>query len=152
MTICDECGASLAGVESCLEHFHALLLLESEIPGGPGEVPHFHAVASYGVQHPRSMGYTADTLTALVDAMRDVVSGAADLSDVRRRVRFHAAQTGRVTRRQGDAVPAWSVAAWNMTVVDVLARGARGYSESVEAWSHSIVESIGNRRPVLSER
>lgn len=58
--ICPECGASVPEGGSGRDHFHALLLLESQIPGGPGLLPHFYAVATYGLQHPRGMNYTAD--------------------------------------------------------------------------------------------
>jgi len=51
---CPDCGAP--GGASCRDHFHALLLLESEIPGGPGNTTHFYAVGSYALQHPESMG------------------------------------------------------------------------------------------------
>src|SRR4051812_25485063 len=42
---CPECGAAVPAGGTCRGSFHTLLLLESEIPGGPGAVPHFYAVA-----------------------------------------------------------------------------------------------------------
>jgi hypothetical protein len=45
-----ECGAAVPDGATCCGNFHALLLLESEIPGGPGIVAHFYAVATYGLQ------------------------------------------------------------------------------------------------------
>ena len=59
---CPECGAPTPGGRSCRDNFHALLLLESQVPGGPGALPHFYAVACYGLQHPDSMNYTAEAL------------------------------------------------------------------------------------------
>jgi hypothetical protein len=45
-----ECGAAVPDGAMCRDNFHAPLLLESEIPGGPGSVAHFYAVATYGLQ------------------------------------------------------------------------------------------------------
>lgn len=85
--ICPECQAPVPEGGSCRDNFHALLLLESEIPGGPGEVPHFYAVGSYALQHPESMGYTAETLAGLRACLADHLDGRASLDAVRRRVR-----------------------------------------------------------------
>lgn len=60
--VCQECGAEVPDGGACRNHFHALLQLESEVAGGPGEVPHFLAVSSYGLQHPQGMNYTAESL------------------------------------------------------------------------------------------
>ena len=62
---CPECGAPVPPGGSCRDHFHALLLLEAEIPGVPGSILHFYAVATYALQHPDSMNYTADALAGL---------------------------------------------------------------------------------------
>jgi hypothetical protein len=130
-----------------MELFHALLLLEAELPGGPGEVPHFFAVAAYGVQHPRSMSYTAQTLRGLREELASVTAGETQLSDVRRRVRFRASADGRVTRRSGDVVPSWPVASWPLTVADVLAHGAEGYREWVARWACAVVETLRGLEP-----
>jgi hypothetical protein len=127
---------------SCRDNFHALLLLESEIPGGPGALPHFFAVGSYALQHPDSMTYTADTLAALRANLVDVLDGRVTLDDVRRRTRRHAEGARRVTRRAGDEVPRWSVASWPMTVADVCAGGVEGYAERVAEWARSIRRTL----------
>ena len=44
--ICPECGAPVPDGGSCRDHFHALLLLESEIPGGPGSLAHFYTIVT----------------------------------------------------------------------------------------------------------
>ena len=138
----------LEGVVSCTEHMHALLFLESTIPGGPGDVAHFFAVASFGVQHPAAMGYTKDTMIGLRAAVADVLDGRRDLSDVRRAARFEAARAGRVTRRAGDAVPAWPIRRSPMLVTDVLAGGVERYGASVEHWARSIVETLHAIEPM----
>ena len=140
--VCPECGAAVPDGGSCRDHFHALLLLESEIPGGPGAVPHFLAVATYGLQHPASMNYTAAALAGLRACVADQLDGRATLEDIRRRVRAGAAAAGRVTRRPGDEVVRWPVASWPMTVADVLAGGAEGYAERVTVWARSIREAL----------
>ena len=62
---CLECGASVPDGGSCRDHFHALLLLEAEIPGVAGSILHFYAVAAYGLQHPDRMKYTAEAFAGL---------------------------------------------------------------------------------------
>ena len=62
---CPECGAAVPEGGSCRDHFHALLLLEGEIPGVAGSILHFYAVAAYGLQHPDGMNYTAEALAGL---------------------------------------------------------------------------------------
>jgi hypothetical protein len=75
MTTCPECGAAVPEGGTCRDNFHALLLLQSEIPGGPGGLAHFYAVASYGLQHPGSMNCTAETLAGLRAAVTDSLDG-----------------------------------------------------------------------------
>src|SRR5438067_9343800 len=111
---CPECGAPVPIGGSCRDNFHALLLLESEIPGGPGSLPHFYAVASYGLQHPDSMNYTADTLAGLRARLTDMLDGRATLDETRRRVRHAADGAVRVTRRAGDAEVQWHRGKWPM--------------------------------------
>src|SRR5262245_570485 len=82
VSVCPECGATIPGGGTCRDNFHALLLLESEVPGGPGDVPHFYAVASYGLQHPGSMNYTAGVAGGLLTAVADVLDGRADVIDL----------------------------------------------------------------------
>lgn len=139
---CPECGAPIPAGGTCKDNFYALLLLESEVPGGPGTVAHFYAVASYGLQHPESMGFTAATLAGLLGQLEAVLSGEASIEDVRRSVRARAKEAGRVTRRPGDVVPHWPLSDWPMTVTDVLEGGAEAYKDSVEAWARSVVAAL----------
>jgi hypothetical protein len=137
---CRECGAPVPDGGGCRDNFHALLALESQIPGGPGMVPHFHAVAAYGLQHPNSMNYTEDTLTVLRDALADQLDGRATVEKVRRRMRYAAEGTTRVTGRPGDAPVPWRRGAWPMTVADVLIvdTTAAAYAKRVAAWAISV--------------
>ncbi len=97
---CSECGAEVPAGGACRDHFHALLGLEWQIPGGPGELSHFYAVATYGLQHPQGMNYTADTIAGLRQAVADALDGRATIEDLRRRV-----------RREGDAEVRWGLPA-----------------------------------------
>jgi hypothetical protein len=137
-TTCPECGAAVPAGGSCRDNFHALLLLESEIPGGPGAVPHFYAVASYGLQHPNSMNYTAEAIQGLRASVADVLDGRATLTDVRRRTRKKFDGSTRVTRREGDPEVEWYRGSWPTTVADVLTAGAEGYAGAVERWARSV--------------
>src|SRR5688500_18118107 len=99
---CPECGAAVPEGGTCRDNLPALLLLESQIPGGPGDLAHFYAVASYGLQHPGSMNYTAETVAGLRAAVADALDGRATVADIRRRMRQQAEGPRRVTRRAGD--------------------------------------------------
>jgi hypothetical protein len=127
---------------TCRDNFHALLLLEAEVPGAPGALPHFYAVGCYALQHPDGMGYTAAALTGLRASLADVLAGRATLEAVRRRARRGGAEAGRVTRRAGDEVVRWPVRRWPMTVADVCAAGADGYGERVARWARSILDTL----------
>src|SRR5690349_16046645 len=104
---CPECGAQVPEGGSCRDHFHALLLLEGEIPGVAGSIPHFYAVAAYGLQHPDSMNYTAEALAGLRASLADALDGQATVGELRRRGRRDADGPRRVTRRAGDPEVPW---------------------------------------------
>src|SRR5262245_51638359 len=118
--ICLECGTTVPEGGTCRDNFHALLLLESEVPGGPGGLPHFYAVASYGLQHPNGMNYTAQVAEGLRASVADLLDGRITLADIRRRTRTKFDGPTRVTRRPGDPAVAWYTGNWPMTVADVL--------------------------------
>lgn len=143
---CLECGAPVPQGGSCRDNFDALLLLEWQIPGGPGEVAHFYAVATYGLQHPDTMNYTADMVVAMRDSVADVLEGRLTINELRLRVGRAAAGTVRVTRRPGEeATVVWRRGGWPMTVADVLTVGVEtdAYSSRVTQWARSAVEALG---------
>jgi hypothetical protein len=141
---CPECGAPTPEGGSCRDYFHALLLLESELPGGPGALAHFYAVASYGLQHPDSMNYPADALAGLRTALAEILDGRSTLEEVRRRARRAADGPVRVTRRAGDAAVPWRRGRWPMTVADVLTveADANAYAQRVSRWARSVRETL----------
>ena len=139
---CPECGAAVPDGGSCRDNFHALLLLESEVPGAPGGLPHFYAVGSYALQHPDGMGYTAAALAGLRASLADALVGRATLEAIRRSARRGATEAGRVTRRPGDEMVRWPVQGWPMTVADVCAAGTAGYGERVARWVRSILDAL----------
>lgn len=149
---CPECGAPLPESGRCLDHFHALLLLESEvaadpgaISGGRGEAAHFHAISSYVLQHPEGMNYRAGSLMALRRSLADHLAGRITLPEQILRVRHAANGTARITRRSGDEVVRWPVLSWPLTVSDVLAGGVEGYCGRVAAWAESILRTLDER-------
>jgi hypothetical protein len=146
---CPECGASLPEGGKCIDHFHALLLLEYEVAawsaatsGGRGEVAHFHAVSSYILQHPDGMNYTAEALAGLRRGLADHLAGRVTLAEQRLRVRRAADGATRITRRAGDEVVRWPVVSWPLTVADVLAGGVEGYCRRVATWAESILRTL----------
>jgi hypothetical protein len=142
--LCPECGAPVPAGGSCRDHFHALLLLEWQIPGGPGALPHFYAVACYGLQHPDSMNYTAAALAGLRASVADVLDGRTTLDALRHRTREAVNGPARVTRRRGEVSVPWHRGRWPMTVADVLtvAPEASAYAERVRHWAQSVRETL----------
>jgi hypothetical protein len=148
MKSCDECAAEVPEGGTCRDHFDALLALEWQLSGGPGELAHFLAVSSYVLQHPSSMNYTADALAWLRENVADVLSGRVAVAEVRRRAREAARRPGHVTRREGEEPVRWEVPRWPMTVTDALAaRDMQAYLELVSRWAGSVVETLRRRTP-----
>jgi hypothetical protein len=127
---------------TCRDNFHTLLLLEAEVPGAPGALPHFYAVGCYALQHPDGMAYTAAALAGLRASLADGLAGRATPEAIRRRAGRGAEGARRVTRRAGDEVVRWPVREWPMTVADVCAGGTAGYGERVARWARSILDTL----------
>ena len=136
---CDECGSAVPEGGSCRDNFNDLLLLEWQIPGGPGELAHFYAVGTYNLQHPRSMNLTIEAFNGLREAVLDSLEGRATIEEIRQRARRGAAAAGRVTRRPGDPELNPPVTGWPMTIADVLTVEAyqKAYLERVSRWARS---------------
>ncbi len=145
---CPECGASVPDGGSCRDHFHALLLLEGEIPGVAGSILHFYAVAAYGIQHPDSMNYTAGALAGLHATLAAALDGQP-IDRILRRTRRGAEGARRITRREGDPAVSWRRGSWPMTIADVCTAETFGdydtfgeYAERVTAWARSVRETL----------
>jgi uncharacterized protein DUF5946 len=146
---CQECGARLPEGGTCIDHFHALLLLEYEVAadpvttsGGRGLVAHFYAVNAYVLQHPEGMKYTAEALAGARRDLADHLAGRVTLSEQQLRLRRAADGAARVTRRAGDEVVRWPVDSWPLTVADVVAGGVGGYCGRAAAWAESILRTL----------
>ena len=146
--LCVECGAALPENGACRDHFNNLLLLESQIPGGPTGLAHFYAVGVYLLQHPDSMNMLRPSLVGLRSAIADALDGRATIEELRRRARQGAAAMGRVTRRPGDPEFHWRRGSWPATVTDVLGVEADRdvYLASVSRWARSVVEALRDDR------
>ena len=140
--LCPECGAPVPAGGSCRHNFHELLALESEVTGGPGRMAHFYAVASYQLQHPRSMRLTVESLAGLRSAVAEGLDGRARIPELRAKARDGARSAGRITRREGDRVPEWPVARWSVNVADVLSGGADDYAGRVERWAAATLRDL----------
>jgi hypothetical protein len=145
---CAECGAMVPDGGSCRDHFHALLLLEGEIPDVAGSILHFYAVAAYGLQHPDSMKYTAEALAGLHATLAAALDGQP-MDKIRRRTRHGAEGAGRITRRAGDPEVSWRRGNWPVTIADVCTAETFGdydsieeYGERVTAWARSVRETL----------
>jgi hypothetical protein len=145
MTSCSECGAPLPEGGTCRDYFYELLALEAQVPGGPGELPHFFAVASYNLQHP--LQFTPEAVQGLRTAVADVLAGRATLDDVRRRVRYATNGPTHVLRRPGSADEesgsraAWPTE-WPITVLDVCRVSPEEYRERVRQWGETVSSAL----------
>jgi hypothetical protein len=135
---CPECGAPVPEGGVCLDHFHALLVLEASFPGAPGSILHFYAVACYNLQHPDSVGLTAVALDGLRRNLADALDGRAPLEALRRRARRDTDGPTRVLRRPGDPPVEWYRGPWPVNVTDVLTATTTTYPDLVEAWARAI--------------
>lgn len=142
LTQCAECGAPLSPGVECREQFHALLVLEGQVPGAPGSLTHFFTVACYVLQHPDSMNYTVEALRGLQVSLRDALDGKATVEQLRWRARQAAEGSVRITRRAGEPAPIWKRGAWPLTVADVNSVAPEGYTDAVLRWARSIREAL----------
>jgi hypothetical protein len=106
-SICPECGAPVPGRGACLDRFQALFVLEGTFPGAPGSILYFYAVACYNLQHPDSVGLTAEALEGLRRNLADALDGKASVVELRRRTRLATDGPTRVRRRSGDPPVGW---------------------------------------------
>ena len=144
---CAECGVELPESQECVALFHELLVLEGRVPGAPGRVPHFLAVATYNLQHPST--FTTAALEGLRRAVTDVLDGRATIADVRRRVTQDAGGATRVKRGAGDmrteagrtSMAAWPTQ-WPSTVLDVCRLEPEQYIERVTRWARDTVRTL----------
>lgn len=139
---CAECGAPFLNGGSCQDKFHSLLLLEGRVPGAPGSIVHFYAVACYVLQHPDSMNNTADALHGLKASLGDALAGRVTVDDLRRRARYAAEGATRIRRRDEDPPATWRRGGWPLTVADVCTVSPEEYVEAVTRWAHSIHDTL----------
>ncbi len=144
---CNDCGAELAEGKSCEDYFHALLAVESQVPGAAGELPHFFAVASYNLQHPSA--FMPAALTGLRRTLADILAGRAKVDDARRRASYEAEGATPVLRPAGTVLSAQDEALlapwprqWPMTVRDVCGVPPEQYVERVRLWAMSVSNAL----------
>lgn len=144
---CPECGAPVAPGEACIERFHALLALEGSFAGAPGSILHFYAVGAYNLQHPDSVGLTADALHNLRRNVADALDGAASLRELRSRTRRATNGATRIRRRPGDPPVAWYRGPWPVHVGDMLDATATTYAGLVERWARGVRATLDQHLP-----
>jgi hypothetical protein len=140
--LCPECGAPVPAGGACLDHFHALLVLEGSFPDAPGSILHFYLVAAYNLQHPHSVGLTAEALEGLRRNLADALDGKAPVAELRRRARLATDGPTRVRRRPGDPPAEWYRGPWPVNVTDVLGATAATYPALVEAWARGVSTTL----------
>jgi hypothetical protein len=127
-----------------------------------GSILHFYAVATYGLQHPDSMNYTAEALANLRVAVADALDGRMTVAGLRQGGRRATDGPVRVTRRAGDAEVAWRRGGWTMTIADVCTADTFGaydtreeFADRVVRWASSVRETLDADRlsaPAAHER
>jgi hypothetical protein len=144
---CGECAATLPESGECLALLHELLVLEAQVDGAPGGVPHFLAVATYNLQHPST--FTAAALTGLRRSVADVLAGRATIADVRRRAGAGARGAVRVRRRavelpneaESRRLATWPTR-WPTTVLDVCRLAPEQYVDHVTRWATDTIRAL----------
>jgi hypothetical protein len=137
---CPECGAALPEAGTCRDFFHELLALEAQVPDGPGELPHFLAVASYNLQHPSQ--FTEEALIGLCATLADLLAGRATLEDIRRRTRHAVNGPTRVLRQPDDPRPTGWPTAWPLTVTHAWRAAPEDYAARVREWAEAVSASL----------
>lgn len=140
--ICPECDAPVPAGGACLDHFHALLVLEATFPGAPGAILHFYAVATYNLQHPDSVGLTAEALHGLHHNLADALTGTVSLVALHRRAQRATNGSVRVRRRPDEPPVEWHRGPWPVNVVDVLTATAATYPDLIEAWARGVATTL----------
>jgi Family of unknown function (DUF5946) len=90
------------------------------------------------LQHPDSVGLTAEMLEALRRNLADALDGKVSVVELRRRARLATDGATRVRRRPGDPSVEWYRGPWPMNVTHVLPATNATYPELVEAWARAI--------------
>lgn len=146
MTTCPECGAALAGVSACIDHFHALLAAEAE----HAELRAMHGltVLSYYAQHPSltrpwiQVAYRAALYR--VFALGEPWSTVLLENHPRGVGRRKSAANTTLAKAAGPAtMPNWVVTSpvpGEATVASIDLRAPSGQREQVEAWARSVAE------------
>ncbi len=156
---CGECGAALAGEETCFERFHALLAAEAQ----NAELRRMHGltVLTYHVQHPsrtkpwyqvfgaevmrRAFGRGEDW----TEALAAVAGRPGGFDRERERWRQVGPQKGwerALNERKATAraaMPAWVVAEpipGEATIAEIDVVAASGQADGVLAWARSVAE------------
>ncbi len=139
--VCPECGATWKDGQTCQDHFHQMLFWENENPGY-GEVHHL-MVLSYYLQHPSL--YSPEGLDNAMHLLADFLDGGVRPEEARQRSRSQVDSHRRTWKIKGTPTSAGSYRhpiPWTMTAVDVTARGAGNYRESVRLWARSVLDAI----------
>lgn len=119
-----------------------MLLMEGDVPGAAGSIIHFYTVATYNLQHPASMNFTAAAISGLREIHARVLDDMITLEELRQQTRARAHEAGRVTRRTGETLLRWPGRPWPMTCWDVCAGGPGEYRERVVRWAEVVREKL----------
>ena len=142
---CDECGAELAGDETCLARFH--ILLAAEVDNEELRRMHGLTVLTYHLQHPSLTKPWYQLFGARV--FQRVFGQGEDWGDVlmethpRRIGRRADAAVARLKAAAGPTMPEWVVThpiAGEMTIAMIDPDAVPGPAQQVLAWARSVAE------------
>lgn len=140
-TICPECGAQHTDDSTCETDFHQMLFWEHEA-FSRWEVHHL-TVLCYYLQHPHL--YSEDGLANGIDLLTAFVRDGIAPSEIRRTSKDKVNSKNRdwkiTARPDSKGVYAHPVT-WTLRAVDVVARGAERYVDSVREWAQSVYDAI----------
>lgn len=138
---CPECATPWTDGITCQDHFHQMLFWEAEDMPTRGVVHHY-MVMCYHIQHPSL--YSPEALKWALLRLEEFLMGGLSTEDVRKQNRDLVDSGNRKWKVTGT--PDWHGSfahpiQWTMTAVDVVARGADQYVDSVRVWAKSVYES-----------
>lgn len=131
--VCLECGAELSKHRTCMDKFHAFLVLDYAQPAY-SEVHHL-VVSTYMLQHPGQLSEAGwyNTHKLLTQFVHEGKQPAQIRSDMKK-------QTIQINMRQG--APKKLELVWSRTVDDVRVDSAEHYCEDVRVWAACVLQDL----------
>jgi hypothetical protein len=142
MPTCPQCLSRLAPGVSCEQHFHQLLIWESEYPELTLPVHHL-MVLCYHLQHPGL--YSPQGLEYGKALLKDFVKNGKSPQEVRKTSRVEVDSGNRNWKITGTPESRGSYPQamnWQSTISEIVAGGVENYIPNVKAWAQGTYNTL----------